>query len=427
MSPSPNLIDDCFLHDKDRLRHGEVVALIVERLHRIVGTQDVDLDSALGRYLAESITAPRNVPLHDNSAVDGYAFAHADYAGQRTLAVGPRIPAGQTDPAALAAGTAARVFTGAVMPPNADCVAMQEDCSLSADGAQVTVPAGLRPGANRRLAGEDVKAGDDLLSPGQRLRPQDIAALASLGRASVKTCRRLKVAIVSTGDELVEPGQSDDLAQGQVFDSNRYMIASLCAGLPVELTDIGILSDDEDTIAGALSRAADDHHVILTTGGASRGEEDHIVRIIDRLGKRHLWQIAIKPGRPMTFGQIGNCVFLGLPGNPVAAFVCFLLYCYPAMRILGGGQHKEPQRIPVPAGFAIDRKKPDRREFIRGWLEQDDAGAVVARKFRHDGSGLISGLRSADGLIELDEETVSVKEGEAVTYIPLAQFGIAPR
>ncbi|MCY6380279.1 gephyrin-like molybdotransferase Glp [Hoeflea prorocentri] len=427
MSQSPSLINDCFLHDKDRLRHGEVVELIVERLHRIVDTEDVRLDSALGRYLAESVTAPRNVPLHDNSAVDGYAFTHADYAKQQTLAVGARIPAGEANPPALVQGTAARIFTGAVMPPNADCVAMQEDCGLSEDGTEVTIPAGLRPGANRRLAGEDVKAGDDLLSLGQRLRPQDIAALASLGRANVGTYRRLKVAIVSTGDELVEPGQTDALERGQVFDSNRHMIASLCAGLPVELTDVGILRDDEDNIADALSKVAADHHVILTTGGASRGEEDHIVTTIDRLGKRHLWQIAIKPGRPMTFGQVGNCVFLGLPGNPVAAFVCFLLYCYPAMRLLGGGRHKEPQRFRIPAGFAIEKKKPDRRELVRGWLEPDDSGAMVARKFRHDGSGLISGLRSADGLIELDEQTVSVEQGDPVTYIPLSQFGISLR
>lgn len=423
MNKTRRLLDDCFLHDKERMRHRDVIDMIVERLHPVVASQTVALDASAGRYLAQQITAPRNVPLHDNSAVDGYAFAHADYAKNNVLLPGPRIAAGDSAQTPLATGTAARIFTGAIMPPGADTIAMQEDCEVADDGT-VRIPPGLKPGANRRRSGEDVQAGDRLLESGQCLRPQDIAALASIGMADVPVFRPLRVAIVSTGNEIIEPGSAAVPGDSQVFDANRHMLAALCRNLPVDVTDMGILEDDEKTVTDALSAAAAQHDVILTTGGASRGDEDHIVNAIDRLGKRHLWQIAIKPGRPMSFGQIGDCVFLGLPGNPVAAFVCFLLYCFPAMRILGGGVHREPTRFEVPSGFEIKAKKPDRREFLRGWLETDIDGGSTAHKFQRDGSGLISGLRSADGLIELDEDRTSVELGDRVHYIPLSQFGI---
>ncbi|MEM9107148.1 MAG: gephyrin-like molybdotransferase Glp [Pseudomonadota bacterium] len=422
MSTRRPLADDCFLHDRDRMRHHDVVKLIVERLHPVVGNGTVGLDAALGRYLCEAVTAPRNVPLYDNSAVDGYAFSHAEYERLDSLALGPRAAAGDRPLQPLKAGTAARIFTGAIMPPGTDTVAMQEDCVLN-DGS-VQIPEGLKPGANRRRAGEDLKAGDPMFAPGHNLRPQDVAALASIGMARVPVFNPLRVALVSTGNEIVDPGTQQQIADGLVFDANRHMLSALCHPLPVTVTDLGILRDDSDTISKTLKSAAADHDIILTTGGASKGEEDHIIDAIDRLGKRHLWQIAIKPGRPMSFGQIGSCVFIGLPGNPVAAFVCFLLYCYPALRILGGGTHREPVRLQVAAGFSIDRKKPDRREFLRGWLETDAVSGTVARKFERDGSGLISGLRSADGLIELDEDRRSVKPGDPVSYIPLSQFGI---
>ncbi|WP_136656832.1 gephyrin-like molybdotransferase Glp [Nitratireductor sp. XY-223] len=424
MTKAPHLIDDCFMHDKDRMRHDEVVALITSRLSRVVGWESVPLEGLNGRLLAEGIEAPRNVPLHDNSAVDGYAFAHADYEASATLAVSQRVAAGDPAPAPLANAAAARIFTGAVMPPNADTVAMQEDCTVSEDGTSVIIPPGLRQGANRRRAGEDVQAGEPLLAPGQLIRPQDIAALASLGKPAAQAFKRLRVALVSTGNELVEPAASRELVKGQVFDTNRHMLAALCRGLPLEMSDLGILDDDETVISAALSKAAAEHDVILTTGGASRGEEDHIVRTIDSLGKRHLWQIAIKPGRPMSFGQIGDCVFLGLPGNPVAAFVCFLLYCRPALRILGGGIYQEPRRYRLPAGFEIKSKKPDRREFLRGWLDTDESGLTVVRKFARDGSGLISGLRQSGGLIELGEDVRKVAPGDLVSYIPYSELGI---
>ncbi|GKX36049.1 MAG: molybdopterin molybdenumtransferase MoeA [Rhizobiaceae bacterium MnEN-MB40S] len=421
MTRTASLLNDCFLHDKDRLRHSEVLDLLKERLTTVAEPENCTFSEALGRFLSTPVVAPRDVPLHDNSAVDGFAFSHADYQQSGTLRTGPVIAAGDLADYSLGKGEAARIFTGAVIPEGADTVAMQEDCTVTDD--QVDVPPGLKNGANLRKAGEDIKSGNTVIPQGKRLRPQEIASLASLGLSEVPVFRPIRVAIISTGNELLETGQATPITAGQVFDSNSAMLVSLCASLPVTVSRLGIVPDIASNVEETIARAAADHDVILTTGGASRGDEDHVVATIDRLGKRHAWQIAIKPGRPMTFGQIGDCVFMGLPGNPVAAFVCFLLYCRPALTILGGGDYVEPTRFQVAAGFTIDRKKPDRREFLRGWLTNGESG-LVARKFERDGSGLISGLRAADGLIELDEETRSVAPGQMISYIPFNEFGV---
>lgn len=422
------LLDDCFLHDRDRMRHDEVLALLDQRLTPIVGSETVPLDRAAGRFLANSVVAPRDVPMHDNAAVDGYAFAYADYAHLTTLGIGPRIAAGDLEPHATGKGEAARIFTGAVMPKGADTVAMQEDCEIGFDGTTVTIPKGLKPGANRRRAGEDVKAGDTVVPEATRLRPQDIAAIASLGKAHVDVRAPLRVAIVSTGNELLDPSDAQPFLAGNVYDSNRAMLKALATSLPVEITDCGIAPDDPARVEALLRQAALENDVILTTGGASRGEEDHMVETLDRIGKRHLWQIAVKPGRPMTLGQISDgtrdCVVFGLPGNPVAVFVCFLLYVRPALTRLGGGLPVIPPRFPLPAAFQIARKKKDRREFLRGWLETDENGQTSVRKFERDGSGLITGLRQATGLIELPEEVDKVVPGQTVAFIPFTSLGV---
>jgi len=421
MNRTASLLNDCFLHDKDRLRHSEVLDLLKERLTTVAEPENCTLSEALGRFLSTPVVAPRDVPLHDNSAVDGFAFSHADYRESGTMRTGPVIAAGDLADYSLGKGEAARIFTGAVIPEGADTVAMQEDCTVTDD--QVDVPPGLKKEANLRKAGEDIKSGDTVIPQGKRLRPQEIASLASLGLSEVPVFRPIRVAIISTGNELLETGRAAPISTGQVFDSNSAMLLALCASLPVTVSRLGIVPDVASAVEETIAHAAADHDVILTTGGASRGDEDHVVATIDRLGKRHAWQIAIKPGRPMTFGQIGDCVFMGLPGNPVAAFVCFLLYCRTALTILGGGDYVEPTRFRVAAGFTIDRKKPDRREFLRGWLTNGENGPI-ARKFERDGSGLISGLRAADGLIELDEETRSVAPGQMISYIPFNEFGV---
>lgn len=423
---SKNLLDDCFLHDKDRLRHDEALDLLRARVTPTVGRESVALDAAAGRILAEPIAAALPVPAHRNSAVDGYAYRHADLAGNDAgrLPIFGRAAAGRPLAQLVPPGSAVRIFTGAVMPDSTDTVVMQEDTILSGEAGarQVTIPKGLKSGANVRKAGEDVRQGDRLFAPGHLLRPQDLAAIASVGLGHVTCHAPLSVAIVSTGDEVVRPG-SGPLAPGQVYDANAPMLRALAAGAGAAAHDLGILPDDPAQLRAALSAAAEKHHVILTSGGASRGEEDHMVAALDALGKRHLWQLAVKPGRPMTFGQIGDCVVVGLPGNPVAVFVCFLMYVHPLLRRLGGGAFPQPRRIRLRAVFDFRGRKPGRREFWRGILVDSTDGLAVD-KFARDGSGLISGLRAADGLIDIPEDRGDVHVGDLVDFIPFTEFGI---
>ena len=229
------------------------------------------------------------------------------------------------------------------------------------------------------------------------------------------------MAVFSSGDEIAEAGT--ELGDGGVYDANRPLLTSLLSSLPVEVNDLGILPDTGKAMRDALSKAERTADVIITSGGASRGEEDHLIESLDKLGKRHLWQIAIKPGRPMAMGQIGDTVVFGLPGNPVAAFVCFLLYVRPALLALGGARWSEPRRFMLPAAFEIPKKKPDRREFLRGLLTPGPDGLNVD-KFARDGSGLITGLRAADGLIEIPEDATSVTRGEPVAFIPFGELGL---
>jgi molybdopterin molybdotransferase len=421
----PKLLDDCFLTDRERLRHDDAVAILRTRVTRVVEAETVSLAAALNRILAETVTSPRDVPASDNAAVDGYAFAHSDHerAGGYFPVVA-RIAAGRPSPLPHVAGTAVRIFTGAVMPEGADTVAMQEDCEAHRQGGRdfVAIPAGLRPGANRRRAGEDLAAGAVIAGPGARLRPQEIAAIASTGRDSVTVYRRLEVALVSTGDEIVRPGRP--LGPGQVYDSNHFLLAALLAGAGCSVTDAGVLPDDVAEVRRTLSALAASHHAVLSTGGASRGEEDHLVRSLVALGRRHLWQLAVKPGRPMGFGQIGDCPVVALPGNPVAAFVCFLLYVRPMLQVLGGGGWPEPQRFPVAAAFEIPRRKLGRREFLRGRLLTGPDGRLAVSKFPRDGSGLITSLREADGLIEIAEDVAAVRRGDDVPFLPFSGMGL---
>lgn len=416
------LLDDCFLHDKDRLRHDDAVALILERLSPVADVEAVSLELAHGRVLAETITSPRNIPAFNNAAVDGYAFAGSDLApdADTRLEVAMRVAAGHAPAVALKPRQAARIFTGAVMPQGADTCIMQEDTTL--DGDAVVIPKGLKPGANTRKAGEDVKLGEVMLQPGERLRPQDVAAIASTGADRVKVYAPLKVALISTGDEIVRPG--NPLGKGQVYDSNHHLLRGLLQTVGADVADYGVIADRREDVEQAVAQAAEECNVILTTGGASRGEADFIVETIQKLGSLHAWQLAVKPGRPLAMGQVGDCVFFGLPGNPVAAFVTFLLYAQPMFARLQGAHWAPPQRYPLPAGFAIPKKKTDRREFWRGWIENTRDGAVL-RKFERDGSGLISGLRQAGGLVEVPEEASSVAEGDLLGFIPFSEFGIS--
>ncbi|KPB00948.1 gephyrin-like molybdotransferase Glp [Ahrensia marina] len=420
MTTQRQLLDDCFLHDKDRMKHAEVLETIDRNLALIVDDEELTINDAAGRVVAEDIIAPRNVPYTDNTAVDGYAFAHADYIScNGKLSLGALIAAGDAHEVTLKKGECARIFTGAIMPNNAETVAMQEDCDIGEDG-KIHIPPGLKQGANCRKSGEDLKAGTPVVKQAELLTPAKIAALASIGIDKIKLRKKLRIAILSTGNEILESGQ--DFTAGKVYDANRPMLKALLDGNMVSITDLGILPDDESAITQAMQRASKTHDLILTSGGASRGDEDHMLNVLSNLGKRHLWQIAIKPGRPMMFGQIKNCVVVSLPGNPVASMVCANLYAYPVIAKLLGMKTKKPQGVNVEAAFEIKKKKTDRREFLRGWLEEDDAGNTIAVKFDRDGSGLITGLRKATGLIEIPENVNKINKGDRVRFVPFHTF-----
>jgi molybdopterin molybdotransferase len=413
---------DCFAYGGKKIGVRAAQALLADRIAPATGVETVSLALAAGRCLAEAVTSPRNVPSFDNAAVDGYAFAFQD--GMRetgatlTLAAG-RAAAGHPYRGMLPAGHALRVLTGAMMPAGADTVALQEE--VAATSTTAIIPAGLKGGANRRLAGEDIRAGRPALQPGTRLRPQDIGLAAELGRASLSVFAPLKVAILSTGDEIVEPGAG--LPEGGVYDANRYILKALLQSLPVVVTDFGILRDDPDLVDATLRAAAADHHVILTSGGASRGDEDHVVRSVAASGRLDFWQIAMKPGRPLAFGQLGRTVFVGLPGNPVAAMACFLLFGRPVLLRLSGAEWRVPAGLPVPADFSVT-KQAGRSEYLRATLTPDEHGRPLARRIEREGSGMLTSLVEAQGLVEIDAEVRSVAPGDLVLFMSFAELGV---
>ncbi|HXF53338.1 MAG TPA: gephyrin-like molybdotransferase Glp [Hyphomicrobiaceae bacterium] len=422
---SGKLSDDCFRHDFRLMAHGAAIEELKRRTRPIVGSAPVALEAASGRILATAPVAPHPVPNHTNAAVDGYAFAARDYDRRQgsVLSVAGRAAAGRPFAQEVPPRAAVRIFTGAVMPAGLDTVAMQEDCEeLAGPGLSVRIPAGIKPGANVRKAGEDVRQGETLLSVGHVLRPQDLAALASIGLCEVTCYRQLRVAICSTGNEVVRPGAAP-LPHGSVFDANAPMLVALVRLAGGQAKDLGVWPDRLEEVKKRLGEAAREQDVILTTGGASRGEEDHVAQALAALGSRHFWQIAVKPGRPMMFGQIGEAVVIGLPGNPVAVFVCFLMYVWPLLRSLAGAPWPEPRRLEARAAFDFPNRKTGRREYWRGMLRETAEGLAVD-KFARDGSGLISGLRAADCLIEVPEEVPAVAAGDRLTVIPFSEFGI---
>jgi len=419
------LEDDCFFHDKNRLPHGEALAILKSRVTPVVSAEEIPLEAAAGRYLAAPVVSPRPIPAHDNAAVDGYAFAHDIYDERQgaTLRVQGLASAGHPIAGGVDPRTAVRIFTGAVLPSGLDTVVMQEDVRIetSSGESRVWIPPGLKLGTNRRFAGEDCAAGSTLVAVGTALRPQDVASAAACGLATLRCHTPLKVGVFSTGDEILRAGEV--FCEGKVYDANAPMLAGLVRGVSAVPVNLGVLPDKAELVRAALADASQRYHVLVISGGASQGAEDHVTNTIDALGRRHLWQIAIKPGRPMSFGQIGDCVILGLPGNPVAVFVCFLLYVRPVLTTLAGGMWPEPARYPIAAAFS-QTKKLGRREFWRARLTRGNDGQLGVAKFARDGSGLIASLRESDGLIEIAEGVAEVKEGDLVDFIPFTEFGI---
>jgi len=416
------LSDDCFAFNGPLLPVADAERLIVERVSPVGECETVALREVMGRVLAEDIIAPVNVPPFDNSAVDGYAVraANLDAKGETRLTIVDRIAAGHDATHALQGGEAIRIFTGAPMPDGADTVFMQEDCRV--DGSAVVVPPGLKLGANRRLAGEDMRAGAVALPAGRRLAVQHVALAAALGLTSLKVRRRVRVALFSTGDEIVEPGTQ--LPRAALYDSNRYLLAGLITHLGAEVTDLGILDDDPQQLARAIAKAAEDHDLVLTSGGVSTGEADYVRSAIESIGRIVFWRVAIKPGRPVAMGVVPaksgeGAAFVGLPGNPVAVFVTFVRVVRPLLLRLAGALPEPLIAMPARAAFAYKKRK-GRREYVRVALRQAADGAIEAFKHPQDGAGVITSLTETDGLAELTEEITNVEPGATIGFLSYA-------
>jgi molybdopterin molybdotransferase len=414
------LSDDCFAFGGPMMSVDDAVGLIAARVTPVREVETVALKHADGRILARALSAPLPLPPFTNSAVDGYAVRGADLprAAEAAFAVTGRVAAGAAAGAAVQPGRAVRIFTGAPMPDGADTVFMQEDVRLDGDG-RVVLPAGLARGANVRPAGEDIAAGSVALAVGRRLRPQDVALAAAFGLTALEVTRRIRIAVFSTGNELVSPGGPRGPAQ--LFDSNRFMLMAMLARLGCEVSDLGILRDDRASLALALKQAAGSHDLILTTGGVSTGEEDHVRAAVESIGSLVLWRMAIKPGRPVAMGIIAGTPFVGLPGNPVASFVTFVHVVRPTVLALAGASLEPLVPMPVRAAFAY-KKKIARREYVRVTLRRVADGAPEATKFPREGAGLLSSLVETDGLVELGETVTAVEPGQIVGFLSYASL-----
>jgi molybdopterin molybdotransferase len=408
------LSDDAFAFGSELMPVEDARRAMAERISAVAQTESVSLIEADGRVLAEPLIAPIDLPNFDNSAVDGYAvrFASLAASGETVMPMVGRVAAGDAS-AAASADAAVRIFTGAPMPENFDTVFMQEDCREVGDG-RVVLPAGLAQGANRRPRGEDIGCGDTALAAGRRLGPREIALAAALGIERLPVRRRLKIAVFSTGDEIVSPGET--LPPAGLYDSNRFALQVLLRRLKCDVTDLGILRDKRGEVSAALVSAARDHDAIVTSGGVSTGEEDHVRAAMSEAGSLAFWRLAIKPGRPVAMGIVQGTPLVGLPGNPVAVFVTFAYVVRPLLAALSGETLEPARALGVTADFDY-RKKKGRREYVRVSLVQDASAGTLARKYPVDGAGVLTSLTATDGLVELPEHITKVQPGDRVSFI----------
>lgn len=416
----PRLRDDCFAMPQgiawvpvdDALRRLE------KALTAVTSTEVLPTSQAKGRILAETCVAARSNPPMPNSAVDGYGFRHsaAIQGVVRLPLVAGRAAAGQPFDGAVPTGHAVRILTGAILPEGVDTVVLEEDCAV--DGSSVTFDGPVKPRANTRKAGEDMAEGAAALPAGHALRAPDLALLSALGVARVTVHRRLRVGVLSTGDEIVADPALPALPH-QIYDANRPMLLSLARDWNCDAVDLGHVADRPDRIKRALDAAARRVDVVLTSGGASAGDEDHVSRLLQSHGALSSWRIAMKPGRPLALALWDGVPVIGLPGNPVAAQVCALIFARPAISKLGGGGWPVPRGFDVPAAFAKS-KKPGRREYLRARITQDGAAEV----FPSEGSGRISGLAWAEGLVELPDGAADITQGAMVRFYPYSSFGL---
>lgn len=403
--------------DRRTLSKEEAIDFLLGQVSPLADVETVSTDAALGRVVAVPVASAIDVPGWDNSAMDGYAIRHADLiAHTGLLRVAQRIPAGAVG-GPLASGTAARIFTGAPVPEGTDTVVVQEVCEPLGD--QVRIPLDCKPGANIRRAGEDIRTGDQVIGAGVRLGAAHLGLAASVGAAELQVYRRLRVAILASGDELAMPGEP--LRPGQIYNSNRYTLIGLLQGWGCAVVDLGIIPDTLDATTAALARAADAADLIVASGGVSVGEEDHIKPAVERLGTLDLWNIAIRPGKPVAFGRIGATPFFGSPGNPVSLFVTCALFARPIVRRMQGiAGDSTPRTLKLPAGF--DWPRPDkRREIHRARLRTGDDGDTEVEVFPSRSSAVLSSVAWADGFVEIPPGQ-PIRRGERVDFISFADL-----
>jgi len=374
--------------------------------------QSVSLTEALNRTLAEDIKSTINVPPAANSAMDGYAIRLTDVnsGGTTRLKVSQRIPAGEIG-APVAAGTAARIFTGAVVPADADVVIMQEQ--VEATGDNMSFDADVKRWQNIRAAGEDIKENQTILQKGTKLRAQDLGLAASIGTSHFEVTRKVRVGIFFTGDELVEPGKP--LGPGKIYDSNRYTLTGLLQNMGCEIVDLGIVGDTFEQTTKAIKEATETTDLVITSGGVSVGEEDHVRIALEKLGELHMWRLKIKPGKPLAFGIVNDTAFMGLPGNPVSVFATFCLFVAPFIKKLQGRTKIYTESKQVTANF--EWPKPDsRREFTRAKITRNNNNQLQASLYPNQGSGVLMSTSWADGFVDIAENT-SVASGDQVNYM----------
>jgi molybdopterin molybdotransferase len=413
-------INDCFVAPDKLIPLDDALAQLAARLSPVTGTEELPLADCAGRTLAVDVTARVTAPAFSNAAMDGFAFRFADLAiGRSCLKIADRIAAGHPSSHAFVAGEAARIFTGAPMPAGLDSVVMQEDCKTETKGGvdYVVLPDDVKAGANVHPVGLDFAAGSVVVKAGRRLRPQDVGIAAASGHAKLTVYHRLKVAVFSTGDEIVEPGEP--LRPGAIYSSNRHALMAWAGGLGCAIEDLGNLPDNLDVTAQALHDASIRNDLLITTGGVSVGGEDHVRAAVERHGAIHLWRLLIKPGKPTALGNVGKAAFVGLPGYPVSSQAMFMMFARPVILRLSGavGEPMAPWRYRVASASSYS-KNTARREFVRAKLETGPDGAPQARLYRVQDSVVLSSLVDSDGLVDLREDTKRIEPGTMVDFIP---------